>query len=108
MRLDWNQLDEHGDPTLDADVYEGGKKYFRDRDKWHHTRKRLAGDGWLYDWEFRGLERRFKVQTTMNKQIAGKASILAAPQGPITREEAQAQAAADEKFRKLFGTNDPF
>jgi hypothetical protein len=107
LRLDWNRLDENGDPTLDADVYEGEKKYLHDRDKWHHTPKKLTGEGWLYDWEFRGLRRRFKVQTTMNKHILAKSSILAAPQGPFTPEEAQSHAEAEEKLRKLFGTDDP-
>ena len=41
LRLDWSKkaMDANGDPTLDADVTENGKKYCIDRMNWHHTPK---------------------------------------------------------------------
>jgi len=105
LRLDYSEISENGDPTLDADIYKGGEKYVVDRDKWHHTARALVGDEWLYDWEFRDYKLRFKVQTTNQKHQSAKAFIAAAPVNlaPISAEEAQRQAIADEKLKSALG-----
>jgi hypothetical protein len=81
LRLDWNDLDQNGDPTLDADISEGGEKLLVDRDKWHHTPKILDGSEWVYSWSFRGKQLRFKVQVTSQRDQTG-VSRIASPADP--------------------------
>jgi hypothetical protein len=81
LRLDWNDLDQNGDPTLGTDIYKDGKKLLADRDKWHHTPKILDGGEWVYAWSFRGKQLRFKVQVTSQRNQPA-VSRIASPTDP--------------------------
>jgi len=75
LRLDWNDLDQNGDPTLDADIYKNGQKVLLDRARWHHTPKILDGSEWVYSWSFRSKQLRFKVQVTSQRNQPGVSRI---------------------------------
>ena len=64
LRLDWSDLDENGNPTLDADFYDRNtnKKHTLkgERRDAHHTSSIKAGDR-KYCWEFKGYQQPFKV-----------------------------------------------
>jgi hypothetical protein len=81
LRLDWNDMDANGDPTLDADIYHNGKKYCADRTKWHHTPKKIENGEWIYDFEFETIKLRFKVGITSRRNQQATARI-ASPVAP--------------------------
>jgi hypothetical protein len=73
LRFDWSALDEKNDPTLDADISRNGEPYKRDKDKWHHTHRDYERGAWIYHFQFRELEFRFKLGITRQKSIAATA-----------------------------------
>jgi hypothetical protein len=82
-RLDWGDMDANGDPTLDADISDNGKKYCVDRTKWHHTPKTVENGESVYDFEFENIKLRFKVGITSQRNQQGKA-LIAPPPAPST------------------------
>ncbi|WP_319574401.1 hypothetical protein [uncultured Desulfobacter sp.] len=64
LRLDWNDLDSNGYPTLDADFYDiktGKQKKLKSaRLKAHHT-KASTGKGRAYEWRFNGASYKFRI-----------------------------------------------
>jgi hypothetical protein len=64
LRLDWSDLDENGNPTLDADFVDSktNKKQSLkgERRDAHHTSS-LGDRGRSYSWEFKNYKRPFKV-----------------------------------------------
>jgi len=64
LRLDWSDLDEIGNPTLDADFVDRNTNKKRslkgERKEVHHTSSLKEG-GRAYSWEFKRYKRPFKV-----------------------------------------------
>ena len=69
LRLDWNDIDENGYPTLDADFYNtltGNKKKIKGmRGRAHHS-KAIKNKGRSYEWIFRKYKIKFKVVITFS------------------------------------------
>jgi hypothetical protein len=79
LRLDCakKSINHRGDPTLDADVYEAnGAKLTEARKEWHHTSKINDGGLWIYEWNFQGARKRFKLGITSDRTISGVARIV--------------------------------
>ena len=64
LRLDWQDLDENGNPTLDADFVDSKTNKKRslkgERKETHHTSSLGEGD-LIYSWEFKEYKRPFKI-----------------------------------------------
>jgi len=64
LRLDWGDLDAHGNPSLDADFCDKNTTKKRslkgERKKAHHTPTAKQGER-VYYWQFKGYEKSFKV-----------------------------------------------
>ena len=64
LRLDWSDLDDRGNPTLDADFYNTDTRKKRslrgERSEAHHTSS-IAGKGRNYCWKFKDYERPFQI-----------------------------------------------
>ena len=72
LRLDWNDIDENGNPTLDADFYNtltGNKKKLKGMRKRAHHSKAIKNKGRSYEWVFREYETKFKVVITFSVNI---------------------------------------
>ena len=78
LRLHWTKksMNEYGDPTLDADIYdENGENYTESRKDWHHTSKTNDGGLWVYEWKFQNLLLRFKLGVVSERTQTAKARI---------------------------------
>ena len=79
LRLDWKDLDEQNDPTLDADIWkkEKGKKVFIKKGPWHHSKKvtnKKTGKR-EYIFKFESLELHLATKATIGKTLSAKANI---------------------------------
>ena len=72
LRLDWNDLDINGFPTLDADFYsldtEKKRKLKGKRQESHHT-KAIENEGRTYEWIFEGCKIKFIVVLVFSVSI---------------------------------------
>ena len=72
LRLDWNDLDINGFPTLDADFYsfdtEKKRKLKGKRRESHHT-KAIENEGRTYEWIFEECRLRFIVALVFSVSI---------------------------------------
>jgi hypothetical protein len=108
LRLDWEDRDENGNPTLDSDIYTDGKKFNVGKKQWHHTRKSLESGQWVYKWKpevhkFRNLsiEITFKLQTTNQLSISGRSRIIPAENNvKISKEDMERQRKILEELKK--------
>jgi hypothetical protein len=74
LRLDWKDLDEQGNPTLDADFYHlktGAMDKPMKKHAAHHTSAGAAG-GRIYEWEFADEFRHLRVTLTWRKILSGE------------------------------------
>ncbi|MFZ2540559.1 MAG: hypothetical protein WAW75_02165 [Gallionella sp.] len=82
FRVDWNDLNENGDPCLDADFFLPGSdellKHIRS-DPAHQTRKEMdpVDCQWIYDFKFGELQLCFLLSLTREATITGRARIIA-------------------------------
>ena len=78
LRLDWSDLDQHGQPTLDADFINRKTGKHRSikgsRKAAHHTAASVASGVRCYEWAFDGVSRRFSVAVTWSVSLAGNVS----------------------------------
>lgn len=81
LRLDFNDLDQNGDPMLDASLFREDEKAPSDQRKLHHTRKCCENGEWCYSWQHEGYDLRFIVQTRNEVTQSGKG--LIAPSGSV-------------------------
>lgn len=72
LRLDWNDLDANGFPTLDADFYSddtGKKRKLKGkRHESHHT-KAIENEGRTYEWVFEECKLKFIVVLVFSVSI---------------------------------------
>jgi len=80
LRLDWGDIDKYGEPVLDADIWTkvGGKKVFKRKGEWHHTRKEIDAktNQWKYIFKFENLELHLITKKTIAKFLTAKAKIV--------------------------------
>jgi hypothetical protein len=80
MRLDWGDIDENGNPMLDADFFRPGSnnpvKQMKKIEA-HHTCKHLdpSVDKFVYIFEYESLKLRLIIQLTNAQTITGVACI---------------------------------
>lgn len=79
LRLDWSALDEHNEPTLDADIWTeiNGRKVPKRKGVWHHTKKEVGSktNQWKYTFKFENLELHLITKKTVAKSLTVKANI---------------------------------
>jgi len=79
LRLDWSDLDEYNEPTLDADIWtkNNGKKEKKRNGIWHHTKKEIdpKTGQWKYIFKFENLELHLTTRKTVAKFLTAKARI---------------------------------
>ena len=79
LRLDWHDKDEHGEPTLDADIWTfvSGRKISVEKGSWHQTRKTIdeGSSQWLYIFKFKNLKLHIITKKTIAKSLTAKARI---------------------------------
>lgn len=79
LRLDWSDIDNYGEPVLDADIWTevSGKKIFKRKGVWHHTKKEIdkKTNQWKYVFKFEDLELHLITKKTIAKFIDSKANI---------------------------------
>jgi hypothetical protein len=83
LRLDYSDRDKENNPRLDVDIERNENSYRMDREKWHHTDKKLENGAWIYSWrpdtnqlkESIG-EITFILETRNNRHQTGKAAIV--------------------------------
>jgi hypothetical protein len=99
LRLDWSDKDTNGDPMLDADIYQKGKRFRVSEEKWHQTHKILDGSEWVYKFEFENIKLRFKVGTTSQRNQLGMSRIdpAAAPSVEVPNKDLRAPWAFGRK-----------
>ena len=77
--MDWNDIDKHGEPVLDADIWTevSGKKVFKRKGIWHHTKKEIdqKTNQWKYIFKFEGLEFHLQTKKTIAKFLTARANI---------------------------------
>ena len=80
LRLDWNDIDKYREPVLDADIWTevSGKKVFKRKSAWHHTRKEIGTktNQWKYIFKFENLELHLITKKTIAKSLTAKAKIV--------------------------------
>jgi hypothetical protein len=68
LRIDWSDMNQSGDPMLDADFYTPGEtKPLEDKQLkcLHHTSKKPNADGlWVYDFKFADLSLQLYLKVT--------------------------------------------
>lgn len=78
LRLDWSELDQNGQPTLDADFINKKKGKHRSitgkRKSAHHTTA-LPGQGRCYEWTFEDYSRQFSVKIVWLAKLTEKIQI---------------------------------
>jgi hypothetical protein len=77
LRLDWDDIRENDDPTLDADISYKDEKYTTGWKKWHQTSKTFDRREWVYCFAFGSVKLRFKLGVTSQRHIQATARILA-------------------------------
>lgn len=80
LRLHWEELDNQGNPTLDADFYDlttGKKDKSKKKDKAHHTKATIIDGKRIYEWKFNGELKIIQITLTYSLPITitGKADI---------------------------------
>jgi hypothetical protein len=79
LRLDWRDLDDQGNPTLDADFYSlstGAMDKSMKAHPAHHTSAR-TGSGRTYEWEFADESRHLRVMLTWLKSLSAEMTMQA-------------------------------
>ena len=74
LRLDWKDLDDQGNPTLDADFYSlntGAMDKSMKAHPAHHTSAGAASER-TYEWEFADESRHLRVRLTWLKTLSGE------------------------------------
>lgn len=78
LRLDWNDIDDKGYPTLDADFLfvgtEQRKRLKGERKQAHHTHA-LEGSGRSYEWVFQNIKRHFRVIVTISVALEERVTL---------------------------------
>jgi len=78
LRLDWDDLDVNGFPTLDADFFSestGKKRKLKGkRRKAHHTNT-IANEGRTYEWEFDECKLKFVVVLVFSLSVTEKITV---------------------------------
>lgn len=72
LRLDWNDLDVDGFPTLDADFHNpdtGKKRKLKGKRKDSHHTKAIENEGRTYEWGFDECKLKFKVVVVFSASI---------------------------------------
>jgi len=79
LRFDWRDTDKYGEPVLDADIWTevSGKKVFKRKGAWHHTKKETDSKTgqWKYTFKFENLELHLTTKKTIAKFLSAKANI---------------------------------
>lgn len=80
LRLDWGDIDKYGEPVLDADIWTevNGKKLFKRKGVWHHTKKERdkKTNQWKYIFKFKNLELHLITRKAIAKSLTAKANII--------------------------------
>jgi len=78
LRLDWSDIDENGNPTLDADFYDSNTNKKRrlkgERKDVHHTSS-IKGEGRMYCWEFKNYQRPFQITVCWLASISATVNV---------------------------------
>ena len=88
LRLDWTDLDENGNPTLDADFYNSKTNKKRSlkglRSDSHHTSSNKS-EGRSYLWEFKDFSHPFRVQISWLASVSEKVTASCSASAVIIR-----------------------
>lgn len=77
FRLDWEDLNTHGDPSLDTDIVNIDGKQYKEKIPAHHTtRKPNNGGEYTYYFKQGTVEIIFVTRLTMQRTITGAAYIV--------------------------------
>ena len=72
LRLDWNDLDSHGNPMLDADFYSLATGKMDKTMKQHPAHHTESDDGHsrIYKWVFKDIERQLQIMLALSKSVS--------------------------------------
>jgi hypothetical protein len=77
FRLDWEDLNAHGDPSLDTDIVDIDGKQYKEKIEAHHTtRESNGGNEYTYHFKQDKIELFFVTRLTIQRTITGTARIL--------------------------------
>lgn len=89
LRLDWSDIDVHGNPMLDADFFNRNtgkeRKLSGSRKDSHHTQSRNSGER-TYHWGFSGYSQQFSVLICWLISIEATASVGASIESKVIRK----------------------
>jgi hypothetical protein len=89
LRLDWKDLDDHGNPIMDADFYHP-KTCAIDKSmkahRAHHTRAGASGER-IYEWEFADQSRHLQVTLIWCKALSSELTMQASLSSSLIRAD---------------------
>lgn len=88
LRLDWSDLDNNGQPTLDADFINrqtGKHRSLRGKRRDAHHTTASPGNGRRYEWEFDGFSRQFSVAVSWKVSVSEKLSLTSSFSAEVIR-----------------------